>query len=69
MTESLPIYGATVTESKSSPEEDLSKNVRAYNPDVFPISPRLASAIVKHSFGIYSTVRCKLSQPFAPNAS
>ena len=40
---SLPIYGATVTAS----HDKASKNVLAYALLVFPISPRLASAITK----------------------
>ena len=64
--ESMPIYGATVIESKSKPELDLSKNAFAYMLAVFPISPRFASAIVKHSFGIISSVFLRLSIPFAP---
>ena len=44
-TESFPIYGATVTESKFK----SSKNALAYIEEVFPISPRFASAIVKIS--------------------
>jgi len=43
--ESFPIYGATVIESKFN----VSKNVFAYFEEVFPISPLLASAIVKIS--------------------
>jgi hypothetical protein len=42
-TESFPMYGATVTESKFK----SSKKALAYIEEVFPISPRFASAIVK----------------------
>ena len=48
LTESFPIYGATVTESKFM----VSKNAFAYIAEVFPISPLLASAMVKILFGI-----------------
>ena len=44
-TESLPMYGAIVTLSKFK----SSKKAFAYIDEVLPISPRLASAIVKIS--------------------
>ncbi|MNH40162.1 hypothetical protein D3C73_1399350 [compost metagenome] len=40
------MYGATVTESKSKPDSSLLKKALAYMAEVFPISPRFASAIV-----------------------
>ena len=48
---SSPMYGATVTESRLNP----SKNVWAYILDVLPISPRLASAMIKW-FGWFSFI-------------
>ena len=47
-TESEPIYGFTVIESKFK----FSKKAFAYIFEVLPISPLLASAIVKISCGI-----------------
>ena len=44
----------------------LSKKVRAYILDVLPISPLLASAIVKRFFGIYSIVFINEFHPFKP---
>ena len=59
------MYGATVIESKSI----VSKKARAYISEVFPISPRLASAIKKISgyFDlIYFTVFSNVIQPATP---
>ncbi len=68
VTESSPIYGATVIASKSS----VCKKAFAYIWEVFPMSPRFASAMMKtsgYSDRMYFTVFSKLSHPSTPRLS